>query len=156
MMSAFLASFVIMGKLKKVNKYHYCELRAMDKLADLPDDSEFWQHLDLTQQVHMSYLDAPEKSSQNVAEMDAAFHRLLLKYSSSILLLVNEAALSLIFYFRFHESWREYKTERRLIALNDHLDIIEALRARNKGLARTVMRRHLKHAWRSVLDRFEV
>ncbi|QFT33054.1 putative HTH-type transcriptional regulator YjjM [Labrenzia sp. THAF82] len=134
---------------------YYCEMSALDKLVDLPEDSEFWQHLDAAQQLHRSYLDAPEESSQNVAEMDAAFHRLLLKYSSSILLLVNEAALSLIFYFRFHESWREHNTERRLIALNDHLEIIDALRARERSAARAVMRRHLKHAWRSVLNRFQ-
>lgn len=133
----------------------YCELRAMDKLPELPDTSEFWQELEAMRQQHLDYLRAPDHERNTIAEMDARFHRLLLRYSGGILLLVNEAALSLIFYYRFHESWREYETAQRRVVVGDHLEIIDALEARNTGIAKSVMRRHLNHAWKSVMKRFE-
>jgi DNA-binding GntR family transcriptional regulator len=125
------------------------ELRSVENFCDLPDNHPAWRKLDQLERQHLTLMTDIETRFADFSDLDETFHRLIHGASHNRFVENFHANMSLIFHY--HYLWNKSdEKERNVVAIEEHLTYIAALRSRDKDAAVMTARTHLRTA-RSTL-----
>ncbi|WP_168193106.1 GntR family transcriptional regulator [Rhodophyticola sp. CCM32] len=123
------------------------ETSAVARLARKDDNDPFWNDLNRIRKKHETLIAHLEHGAIEMPGLDAEFHNLLNAAAGRRLILAIQDVISMIFHYHYHHIWKE---EQRLamaaLALQDHIEIIDAIQTKNEELARERMQKHLSNA----------
>ncbi|MFG4657095.1 GntR family transcriptional regulator, partial [Acinetobacter baumannii] len=106
------------------------ELRSARRFVELPPDSPAWADLAAIEREHRTLLAEIDDRSGDFSRLDERFHRLINDASRNRFIRDFYDVIALIFHY--HYQWNKVdETERNIVALNEHLAYIAALRTRD-------------------------
>ena len=116
---------------------HLSDSNTQDQIVSLIDE-----HLELQQRVDRDYLE--------FSALDEKFHNMIAKHLNNRFVFDFHELVSLIFHF--HYRWNKAdEFERNKAAIQQHLDVLNALKSGDKQLARSTFLLHLKSARKTLL-----
>jgi DNA-binding GntR family transcriptional regulator len=130
------------------------ELRSTNSFLRLPDDHPAWDALDRVERDHIALREAMDTRFRDFSEIDDRFHRLIHDSNPNRFILEFYEIISLIFHY--HYQWNKNdERERNLVAIEEHLRYIGALKARSQIDAEYLCRKHLASARATLLKSLE-
>ncbi|NVK34176.1 MAG: FCD domain-containing protein [Rhodobacteraceae bacterium] len=130
------------------------EIRAVEKLTDLPDDNQFWPRIVQMLKEHELFLEGYEDHYVDFPKLDSSFHRLLNNSSHNRFIESFQDAITLIFHYHYRWNKTEEKQRNKIAAL-EHIEIIEAILDRQPEKAKQALIRHLNTAEITFLNSIE-
>ena len=131
------------------------ELRSVQRFVELPDNDVAWRSLDIINRDHLLLREEIEKRHVDFSPLDERFHRLINNTSRNRFMVNFYALISMIFHY--HYQWSKIgEKERHVVAINEHLAYIVALKSRDKELAMAHCRAHMNTARATLLRSIEV
>jgi DNA-binding GntR family transcriptional regulator len=130
------------------------ELRSARRFAELPAEAAAWAELTAIEREHRSLLSEIDDRSSDFSRLDERFHRLINDASRNRFIRDFYDVIALIFHY--HYQWNKFdEKERNIVALNEHLEYIEALRTRDLRLVDMKCRAHLSTVRKTLLKSIE-
>lgn len=130
------------------------ELRSALAFAELPPHDPAWQALSKLEQRHIELLADIDGSRAAFSEVDNDLHMLVNSASRNRFVERFHALSSLIFHY--HYQWiKDDEKQHRVVAIQEHLAYIAALRSRDRDAIRTVVLAHLQTARLSLFASIE-
>lgn len=121
------------------------ELRSTRDFIELPAESAEWKALDDIEARHHHLLADIEARHPEFPALDEALHRLIHKASGNRFIIDFYEVISAIFHYTYQ--WNKADEQQRsIVALNEHLAYIAALRSRDQRAIDARCRAHLKTA----------
>jgi DNA-binding GntR family transcriptional regulator len=131
------------------------ELRSVQRFIELPDSDIAWRSLEAIRGDHLLLKEEIEKRHVDFSPLDERFHRLINNSSRNRFMVNFYALISMIFHY--HYQWSKIgEKERHVVAIDEHLDYIAALKSRDKELAMARCRAHMNTARATLLRSIEV
>lgn len=121
------------------------ELRAIEKLINLPEEHRFWIALHRMHKEHLTFLEEYETAYNDFPALDSRFHKLINDAGDNRFFTSVQGAVTLIFHYHYRWNKSDEK-ERNLAAANEHIRIIEALLLKRSDEARQALADHLASA----------
>lgn len=119
------------------------ELRSARRFVELASDSPAWAELDAIEREHRVLLAEIDSRSSDFSRLDERLHRLINDASRNRFIRGFYDVIALIFHY--HYQWNKAdEKERNIVALNEHLEYIAALRTRDVRLVESKCRAHLR------------
>lgn len=136
---------------------HVRELFEVDsavRFADLPPDDPFWQKLAQIEAAHIELLGTIDEQYTKFSRLDNTFHELIMSVSRNRFMETFHDLLCMVFHY--HYQWRKIsEKQRNIVALQEHLAYITALRSRDRDAIRAAALAHLRTARRSLIESIE-
>lgn len=127
------------------------ELRAFRALLAGGRDGAAWQALVAMEQAHQDIIDTIDQNYLSFPRLDEQFHRILSDNLSNRFIDDFFELVSVIFHY--HYRWnKQDEHERNLVAAQQHLAVIEALKTGDKDLALSHFQTHLNAARSTLLN----
>lgn len=127
------------------------ELRAAQQYCELDKDHPAWRKLDVIERQHIALLSEIEKRFCDFSEIDERFHRLI--YSASHNRFMDNFHTTMGIVFHYHYLWNKAdEKERNIVAVQEHLAYISALRSRDKEACLIAARAHMRTARATMLS----
>lgn len=119
------------------------ELHSARRFAELPKDSRAWAELDAIEHEHHVLLAEIDHRSGDFSRLDERLHRLIGDASRNRFIRDFYDVIALIFHY--HYQWNKIdEKDRNIVALNEHLEYIAALRTGDVRLVKKKCRAHLR------------
>jgi DNA-binding GntR family transcriptional regulator len=126
------------------------ELRSVQRLVELPDGDPVWRALDMIARDHLSLKAEIEQRHADFSALDERFHRMINNTSRNRFMVNFYALISMIFHY--HYQWSKVgEKERHVVAIDEHLAYISALKSRDKDMAMAHCRAHMNTARATLL-----
>jgi DNA-binding GntR family transcriptional regulator len=126
------------------------ELRSVQRLVELPDGDPVWRALDMIARDHLLLKAEIEQRHADFSALDARFHRMINNTSRNRFMVNFYALISMIFHY--HYQWSKIgEKERHVVAIDEHLAYIGALKSRDKDMAMAHCRAHMNTARATLL-----
>ena len=127
------------------------ELRAFRALLAGGRDGAAWQALVAMEQAHQDIIDTIDQNYLSFPRLDEQFHRILSDNLSNRFIDDFFELVSVIFHY--HYRWnKQDEHERNLVAAQQHLAVIDALKVGDKDLALSHFQTHLNAARSTLLN----
>ncbi|WP_062203267.1 GntR family transcriptional regulator [Aureimonas sp. AU12] len=127
------------------------ELRSAQRFVELTPEHPAWGSLASIEAEHRAMLADVETRYVAFSELDERFHRLIHESSANRFVIDFYDVISMIFHY--HYQWNKAgEKERNEAALEEHLDYIAALQARDPLDVEFFCRRHLRSARQTLLQ----
>jgi len=127
------------------------ELRAAQQYCELDKDHPAWRKLSLIERQHISLLSEIETRFCDFSELDERFHGLI--YSASRNRFMDNFHSTMRIVFHYHYLWnKDDEKERNIVAIQEHLTYIAALRSRDKDACTIAARAHMKTVRATMLN----
>jgi DNA-binding GntR family transcriptional regulator len=131
------------------------ELRSVQRFVELPDSDAAWRSLEIISRDHLLLKKEIEKRHADFSALDERFHRLINNTSCNRFMVNFYALISMIFHY--HYQWSKIgEKERHIVAIDEHLAYIHALKSRNVELAMAHCRAHMGTARATLLRSIDV
>ncbi|MBE3636756.1 GntR family transcriptional regulator [Mangrovicoccus algicola] len=127
------------------------ELDAVARLAEAPVDHPVWAELAELRAAHLRLRAAIETDFHAFSKLDERFHQALNSVVTNRFTAEFQKVISLIFHYHFMWDKTEEKT-RNAAAIEEHLEIIDALEARDAPAAQAAAGRHLRTSKTTLLS----
>jgi DNA-binding GntR family transcriptional regulator len=126
------------------------ELRSVQRLVELPDGDPVWRALDMIARDHLLLKAEIEQRHADFSALDERFHRMINNTSRNRFMVNFYALISMIFHY--HYQWSKIgEKERHVVAIDEHLAYIGALKSRDKDMAMAHCRAHMNTARATLL-----
>jgi DNA-binding GntR family transcriptional regulator len=126
------------------------ELRSVQRLVELPDGDPVWRALDMIARDHLLLKAEIEQRHADFSALDARFHRIINNTSRNRFMVNFYALISMNFHY--HYQWSKIgEKERHVVAIDEHLAYIGALKSRDKDMAMAHCRAHMNTARATLL-----
>jgi DNA-binding GntR family transcriptional regulator len=126
------------------------ELRSVQRLVELPDSDPVWRSLDMIARDHLLLKAEIEERHADFSALDERFHRMINNTSRNRFMVNFYALISMIFHY--HYQWSKIgEKERHVVAIDEHLAYINALKSRDKDMAMAHCRAHMNTARATLL-----
>ncbi|MFE1599228.1 GntR family transcriptional regulator [Methylobacterium sp. ID0610] len=126
------------------------ELTSAHRFVALPPHAPAWGQLDGIEAEHHALLSDIDRRYGDFSPLDERLHRLILESSRNRFIREFYDVISLIFHY--HYQWNKSdEKERNIVAINEHLAYIAALRSRDLERIDTTCRAHLRTARATLL-----
>jgi DNA-binding GntR family transcriptional regulator len=126
------------------------ELRSARYFVGLADSAPAWVLLDEIERQHHQLLAEIDERFSDFSRLDERLHRLIHEASSNRFILDFYDVISIIFHY--HYQWNKAdEKERNIVAIQEHLDYIAALRSRDLRAIDAKCRAHLRTARATLL-----
>jgi DNA-binding GntR family transcriptional regulator len=130
------------------------ELRSVQRFVELPDSDAAWRSLEAIKSDHLLLKAEIEKRHVDFSALDERFHRLINNTSRNRFMVNFYALISMIFHY--HYQWSKIgEKERHVVAIDEHLNYIAALKSRDRELAMARCRAHMNTARATLLRSIE-
>lgn len=127
------------------------ELRSLRRFIEMPADAPAWAELSMIEREHRILLAEIDERSSDFSRLDERFHRLINDASRNRFIRDFYDVIALIFHY--HYQWNKAdEKERNIVALNEHLDYIAALRTCDLSHAEEKCRVHLRSVRATLLN----
>lgn len=127
------------------------EMNAVSHVAGLPDSHPIWAELDDLEARHLSLAAEIDRRFHDFSLLDEAFHSALGATVNNRFAAEFRKLISLIFHYHFQ--WdKTNERSRNAAAISEHLDLIRALKARDRAGALAACEDHLKTAKLTLLQ----
>jgi DNA-binding GntR family transcriptional regulator len=126
------------------------ELRSVQRFVELPDGDPVWRALDMIARDHLLLKAEIEQRHADFSALDERFHRMINNTSRNRFMVNFYALISMIFHY--HYQWSKIgEKERHVVAIDEHLAYINALKSRDKDMAMAHCRAHMNTARATLL-----
>jgi DNA-binding GntR family transcriptional regulator len=126
------------------------ELRSVQRFVELPDGDPVWRALDMIARDHLFLKAEIEQRHADFSALDERFHRMINNTSRNRFMVNFYALISMIFHY--HYQWSKIgEKERHVVAIDEHLAYIGALKSRDKDMAMAHCRAHMNTARATLL-----
>lgn len=126
------------------------EVKSIAPLVVLPAGDPFWPALQSLRKRHLELLSSVGGEALPFVELDNRLHSLLNSASDNRIMMILQEAVFFLFYF--HYRWGSLEeTARNETAMVEHLEIIDALIARDEDRATSALVSHLSMAQDTLL-----
>jgi len=136
---------------------HVRELFEVDsavRFAELPLDGPLWQTLTRIEAEHIALLGKIDEEYTKFSRLDDSFHNLIMSVSRNRFMDSFHDLLRMVFHY--HYQWRKTtEKQRNIIAVQEHLAYITALRSRDRDAIRVAAVAHLRTARQSLIESIE-
>lgn len=130
------------------------ELRSARRFVELAPSSSAWTELAEIEREHVALREQIAHRFSDFSALDERLHRLIHEASRNRFIREFYDVISIIFHY--HYQWdKTDEMERNLVAINEHLDYIAALRTRDLRLIDAKCRAHLRTARATMLRSIE-
>ncbi|MDR3439218.1 GntR family transcriptional regulator [Telmatospirillum sp.] len=127
------------------------ELRSARKFCELPSDNPAWRKLDLVERQHISLLSEMDHRYSDFSDLDEKFHRLI--YSVSYNRFIENFHTTMSIIFHYHYLWNKIdEKERNIVAIQEHLTYIAALRSGDQDACLNAARAHMRSVRATMLN----
>lgn len=127
------------------------ELRAAQQYCDLSKDDPAWKRLDIIERQHILLLSEIDKRFCDFSDIDERFHRLI--YSASHNRFMDNFHATMRIVFHYHYLWNKSdEKERNIVAIQEHLAYIAALKSGDKDACLTAARAHMRTVRATMLS----
>ena len=127
------------------------ELNAVQTAVEAAVDHPIWRDLETLRQSHLNLKKGIETDFHQFSKLDEAFHLAINSVVKNRFAQEFQKVISLIFHY--HYLWNKAdEKDRNAAAINEHLEIIDALEARDKEAALRAAERHLKTSKTTLLS----
>lgn len=127
------------------------ELRSIEKFLELPESDVRWKELSSLENRHLALTTDVNMDNLTFSQLDEHFHRLINSAANNRFVTDFHDLISMIFHY--HYRWNKHdERERNAVAITQHLAIIDALKKREVGKARTACCTHLASARETLLN----
>jgi DNA-binding GntR family transcriptional regulator len=127
------------------------ELNAISHLLGLPAGHDIWLQLEELESAHRALLADIDRRYNDFSLLDEQFHTAIGSVVKNRFVAEFQKVIALIFHY--HYQWdKKDERERNFAAINEHLRIIEALKARREPAALEAARDHLKTSKQTLLS----
>jgi len=131
------------------------ELRSARRFVELAPNSPAWTELDEIEREHLLLREEIDARFSDFSALDERLHRLIHEASRNRFVREFYDLISIIFHY--HYQWdKTDEKERNLVAINEHLEYIAALRTHDLRLIDVKCRAHLRTARATMLRSIEV
>ena len=126
------------------------ELRSALAFAALPKGSPLWAETEALHQEHLSLLDDIEARFNDFSHLDNRFHRLINQAAPNRFIDSFYDIISMIFHY--HYQWSKHnERQRTVLAIEEHVPSIRALKARDLKAIELACRTHLMSARETLI-----
>lgn len=130
------------------------ELEAADRFADLPADHPAWERLTALEKRHIEYLAKAELNQSDFSDLDDTFHELINSVADNRF--INNFHTLRCLVFHYHYQWiKDDEQQRNIIAIQEHMTYIAALRSRDRNAIRASAQAHMRTATQGLLASLE-
>lgn len=126
------------------------ETRAIRAVFTIPKEDPFWGKMLRIRQEHIQLRREIETRFIEFSELDSRFHRMLNAATGNRFMDGFQDSISLIFHFHYRWS-NKNQVERIVLAIQEHLEIIDAILERDQDAAVKALERHLATANQTFL-----
>lgn len=127
------------------------ELHSAAEFGKLPADHQAWTDLAAIKEEHLSVLSDINNRFKEFSALDERFHLLIHRASKNRFIADFYDAIAIIFHY--HYQWNKAAArERNERAIQEHLDYIAALEARDQARIEAACRIHLRSARQTLLQ----
>jgi DNA-binding GntR family transcriptional regulator len=136
---------------------HVRELFEVDsavRFAELPLDDPLWQELAQIEADHITLLGNIDDEYTKFSRLDDVFHEFIMSVSSNRFMESFHDLLRMVFHY--HYQWTKItEKQRNIVAIQEHLAYVAALRSRDRDAIRAAALAHLRTARRSLIESIE-
>lgn len=126
------------------------ELNAVSHLTALPPDHPIWPRLDTLEQAHRDLADQIDARFHDFSLLDEEFHAAIGSTVKNRFAAEFQKIIALIFHY--HYQWdKTAERDRNFAAIQEHLNLIAALKARDEGAALKAAGDHLRTSKQTLL-----
>jgi DNA-binding GntR family transcriptional regulator len=126
------------------------EMRSAKAFAELPQTSPLWTQLEVLRDAHIELLKDIDRRYHDFSALDSQFHRLVARAAPNRFIDSFYDVITLVFHF--HYQWKKHdERQRNEVALQEHLDYIDALFSRDKSAIQRACGAHLESACKTLL-----
>ncbi|PKU24968.1 GntR family transcriptional regulator [Telmatospirillum siberiense] len=127
------------------------ELRAAQQYCELDKAHPVWKKLDILERQHILLLSEIETRFCDFSELDERFHRLI--YSASHNRFMDNFHATMRIVFHYHYLWNKAdEKERNIVAIQEHLAYIAALKSGDREACLTAARAHMRTVRATMLS----
>lgn len=127
------------------------ELRSARRYCALDPDDPAWRTLDALERQHILLLSEIDTRFCDFSELDERFHRLV--YSASHNRFMDNFHATMRIVFHYHYLWNKTdEKERNIVAIQEHLAYIAALKSRDQDACLTAARAHMRTVRATLLN----
>jgi len=127
------------------------ELRAAQQYCDLDPDHPAWRKLAQIERQHISLLSDIDNRFCDFSELDERFHKLIYGVSHNRFMDNFHTTMGIVFHY--HYLWNKAdEKERNIVAIQEHLTYIAALKSRDKNASVTAARAHMRTVRATMLS----
>ena len=127
------------------------------RLSDSPNcrpDDPLWQKLARIEAEHIALLGRIDEDYAKFSRLDDSFHELIMSVSHNRFMETFDDLLRMVFHY--HYQWSKItEKQRNIVAIQEHLAYITALRSRDRAAIRAAALAHLRTARRSLIESIE-
>ncbi|TQS70044.1 GntR family transcriptional regulator [Rhodobacteraceae bacterium] len=127
------------------------ELNAVAHVAEAPIDHPVWAQLEALRAAHLELRTRIDTDYAAFSMLDETFHKALNSVVKNRFIAEFQKVISLIFHYHYMWDKTEQKS-RNAAAIDEHLEIITALEARDAEGAQAAARRHLRTSKTTLLS----
>jgi DNA-binding GntR family transcriptional regulator len=126
------------------------ELISAEKFCRIPPEDTVWRRLAVLEEQHVHLLSNVEERYCDFSELDERYHRLI--YSASRNRFIDRFHETMRIVFHYHYLWNKVdEKERNIVAIQEHLAYIAALKSRDLGAVLTAARIHMRSVRTSLM-----
>lgn len=126
------------------------ELNAISRLVALPEEHPIWPQLDDLKREHQALAEQIDKRYNDFSVLDERFHNAIYKVNHNRFIVELQRIIALVFYY--HYQWdKSDERERNEAAIQEHLELIEAIQSRDESAALSAARKHLNTSKKTLL-----
>ena len=126
------------------------ELRSAQKFAEPGIADATWEKLETIERQHVELLAKIDRRFKDFSELDERFHRLINDISRNRFFADFYDIISMIFHYHYQWSKADEK-ERNIIAIEEHLAYIAALKSRDRAAIVAASQAHMRTARATLL-----
>ncbi len=127
------------------------ELNAVRQLLTLPPEHEIWQKLEALKQEHEELKGGLEERYHDFSLLDEKFHAAINSVVKNRFVLEAQKLIKLIFHYHYMWDKRD-ELERNAAAIDEHLEWINAMLARDKAKSEAAALKHLRRSKETLLQ----
>lgn len=121
------------------------EINAVRQLLQLPDDHDIWDRLEDLRQQHVALRDDIENRFHDFSMLDERFHTTINSVVKNRFVLEAQKVITLIFHYHYMWDKRDER-ERNTAAIDEHLEWIDAMLARDPERSFAAAQNHLRRS----------
>lgn len=130
------------------------ELESACRFAELPDDHPAWERLTFLEKRHIELLGKVDQCHSDFSDLDDTFHELINSVAENRF--INNFHTLRCLVFHYHYQWvKDDEVQRNIVAIQEHLTYIAALRSRDRDAIRAAGQAHLRTALQGLLASLE-
>jgi DNA-binding GntR family transcriptional regulator len=127
------------------------ELRSIERILVMDKAAPIWQRLERLRDEHVDLKTRLNRDYLEFSVLDARFHSTIYEASGNRFIAEFHDVISLVFHYRYRWN-RDDEMERNAVAIDDHLEFLDAAFSGDSRRARKAMQAHLETARNTMLQ----